>query len=612
MCYWKVMMRCLLAVMSVVMVACSDSSSEEDFSDVPGVEEVSWDSMVSCNAGGDTVVCSFNAHTSWTLERKASWYNPMMTSGTKGKNNFNIVVDKNETGAARSSEVTIHVKGYKSVSFTLTQDKMEVQEKPELELNKTVDEFLAKYYLWNTDYKKLDRDLTIPYTSYSDNFLKNTLMSMITNTLDKKWSDLHGTYTLYSYLDRVEKSEARSTRTMGGVNHGVEKDEYINSYGFSSITGGYFVDENNKPTGEYFFVPQSVYPSSPALVQGVKRGTMILEVDGKAITDNNFNTCYFELLSPTKSSLSLTVVDENSQEGEKAKLDTITLMPMEIDPTPIIKDTVLTEGAHKIGYLVYEAFEAGYDDDLLAVMADFKSQGVTDFVLDLRYNGGGYVVSAQMLSACIVGSQCQDKVFQYYRYNDTRMANMSNTQKETGNTYDAEAGYFYDKFLYPTYYGVKLTEYELNMNKLYVLTTSSTASASEVTINSLRGLGMDVVVIGENTNGKNVGMELTEFDVDNYSYELAPITFQYYNAKKETVSEKGMTVDYAVNDWNNGLVDFGKTDEPMLAKAIELITGKTSVVSRGVMKPSVNVKLEKPLAPVRHHREGALVLKPKE
>ena len=146
------------------------------------------------------------------------------------------------------------------------------------------------------------------------------------------------------------------------------------------------------------------------------------------------------------------------------------------------------------------------------------------------------------------------------------MADPAKTQKQTGNTYDREKALFYENFSYGDYYGADLKQYALGLQNIYVLTTGSTASSSEAVINGLRGIDIGVTLIGEKTNGKNVGMEIDKFDDGDYSYELAPITFEGYNAKKETVNPAGLAVNYAVADWNNRLVDFGP-EEPMLAKA---------------------------------------------
>lgn len=602
--YSKLLVGCLLVIISMAFNACSKDNPEEDFSNVTGVEKESWNSPIVCNPEGETLELSFTAHASWNLEYKDSWYKPMPKSGNKGSAKVTINVDKNTTGTERTSEISIHVKGYKSVSLNLKQDKIDDSKTDAIELNTVVDKILSPYYLWNDEYKTLNRDLTIPYESVSDNFMKTTLLSMKTNTLDKKWHDSYKDYYLYSYWMRMDAVNSR-TSSKPGVNHGIEKEGNVNSYGFSRIATGRFVDELNNPTGKYFYAVESVYPTSPAKSLNIHRGTMIVGVEGKTITEDNFYTHYYELLSPTKKTLSLIIINDSS------KLDTIQIMPVEIDPTPIIKNMIIEEGTHKIGYLVYEGFEAGYDDELLEVLGDFSKQGITDLVLDFRYNGGGHICTAAMLSACIAGTKCKDQIFQYYRYNDGRMANVSGTQRETGMSYDSSAKYFYEKFMYPNYFGVNLNSYSLNLNKVYVLTTAETASASEGTINSLRGIGVDVVVIGDKTNGKCVGMENFKFDHDGYSYLLAPITFQFYNAKKETVPVEGLEANHKVADWDtNGYIDFGKKEEPMLAKAIELITGKAAVTSRSISKPVKGIRVEKPYTPMNHQRNGALLIKP--
>lgn len=470
------------------------------------------------------------------------------------------------------------------------------------EMNQTIDAYLSSHYLWNDEYKGMKRNLNIPYVDSYDNFLQTTLMSMSTNTLDKKMNDAYGEYTLYSYVDRKEKK--KSTRGVSaGVNHGIEKEDKIKSFGISNLAIVSFVDEQGGFTDHYGYVVQSVYPASTASTFGVERGTFIYEVNGKAIDKGNYMSVYLDLVAPTQNSVKLLAGNGTEEPKE------ITLTVTEIDPTPILMHTIIEEDNHKIGYLVYEAFDAAYDNELLDVLASFKTAGITDLVLDLRYNGGGHVISSKMLAGCLAGSFCKDKIFQYYRYNKSRMETVERTKKETGNAYDASAKYFYDNFVYDNYYGVNLDKYNLSQANLYILTSESTASSSELMMNSLKGIGVPFTTIGERTNGKNVGMEVKDFDKGNYSYELAPITFQYYNAQKETVPEKGLTADYTVSDWNDGYVNFGDNCEPMWAKALELITKKRSSVTSARSVSSVRVQpVSTALSSLKHqHPQGAVV-----
>lgn len=484
------------------------------------------------------------------------------------------------------------------------EKKEEEPEKPELteetKMNETIDAFLADYYLWNDEYKEMTRDLTIPFVDSYENFLRTTLMGMTTNTLDKK-KNASGTYKLYSYVDRMEKKPQSKGIHTAGVNNGIEKEDKINTYGLSLINGVNFTN-----TGSIGIVVQSVYPGSSASAMDVKRGTYIFKVNGTTITKSNYPSLYLNLLSPKEETITLTVGDLSG------KTKDVTLMATEIDPNPIMMNTVIEEGNHKIGYLIYESFDAAYDNELLAAIAELKSKGITELVLDLRYNPGGHVISVQMLAACLIGNACQDKTFMYYRYNNSRMKNVEATKRKTGNDYDTSTRYFYDRFMFTDYYGVNLGDYVLDIDRIYILVTSKSASGSEVLINVLQGIDYPVEVIGEQTAGKNVGMELFRFDEGDYTYEVAPITFQYYNSKKVTVPSDGLKADYYVSDWNNGFIDFGERNEPMLAKAIELITGKSSsTLAESRMAPDALVKqFTEEMPPIcGHHPRGVLVLR---
>ena len=567
--------------------SCTDKS-KEDFSDIPGVQNETWPSIINCSPNGEVLVYTFEALEDWSVVLSDGWCEVFPAFGYKGNSYLKIVVDRNETESQRIATISINVENYKSVVITLEQEAEQIEVKPEsgLEVNRIIDEYLGKNYLWNDDYKELSRDLSIPFVDTYENFLETTLMSMTTNTLDKKKHmvgyDSHGNpmyeYMLYSYVSRIQKGRvSRDIPTMSGVNHGIKKDEMIRSYGLSRITGIHFVDDMGNATGEYGFAVQAVYPNSVASTFGVKRGTIITQIDGKKITDSNYASSYLKLLNATHSNIKLMVEFPDS-------ISEVFLTSTMLDPTPILVNKVFEDGAYRIGYLVYDSFNAAYDNDLLDVMADFKSKGITDLILDLRYNGGGHVISSNMFSACLIGDGCKEQVFHYYRYNKSRMTDIKGTQEETGNIYNVMVGLFGEKYMYDDYYGVNLAPFSLDLKRVFILTTKSTASASEALINALRGRGICVIIIGEKTNGKNVGMEGKVFKLDGYTYDLTPITFQGYNENKETVPSDGFSVDYAVSDWNNGYVDFGDSNEPMFKKAYELITGS----SRAVAVPSVS------------------------
>lgn len=138
-------------------------------------------------------------------------------------------------------------------------------------------------------------------------------------------------------------------------------------------------------------------------------------------------------------------------------------------------------------------------------------------------------------------------------------------------------------FAYSSYpnLGTSLSAGSLNLPRVYCLVGNGTASASELVINSLEGIDLDVILIGEKTTGKNVGMEYEEYTVRNNTYRVVPITFQSYNAKGLSDYEKGFEPDILMDETNpyneQGVFyihkDYGNNEEPLYAKAIELITG---------------------------------------
>lgn len=587
-----------MLLLALSFAACSKDGTDES----TGVSGASWKQTEAAATAGGLKTYFFMAAGNWTARSDQSWCKVTTPSGNAGNSTLILETSANTTGSLRTATVSVSVSGYGSPArFKLSQPaEGSGGSGADAELNRMVDEYLVVNYLWNNDYKQLSRDLSLDYVSAQQNFLKTTLLGMTTNTLDKKKSG--SGYRVYSYLNRTAKTKASHT-SRAGVNHPVTREEEYN-FGIADMTIVSY-SSGGAATGQYAFAISAVYPGSPAAEAGIKRGTMIQKIDNTAIDRSNYESLYYMLLAP--GGARTVTVTEHATDARP-----VTLRARLLYPSPVIYEEVIEAGANKIGYLVYQSFDAAYDDDLLAALKRFKDAGITDLVLDLRNNGGGHVISSRMLSTCIAGVDCDGKVYEYYRYNAERMANPTKTERETGREYDKTVKKFYEKFSYD-YYGVDLRQYDLNLDRLFVLATGSTASSSEAVINSLRGIGFPVTVIGEPTEGKNVGMEVETFRVGGYSYELAPITFQGYNAREETVNPEGMPVDLPAADWNSGFVDFGTRDEPLLAGALSRITGqvfRTASPSHKEVPEFAPVKgLALPEIPNRP--SGMLALRPK-
>lgn len=370
-------------------------------------------------------------------------------------------------------------------------------------------------------------------------------MSMTTNTLDKKlYNNGNGSYySLFSYIQKIDP-DLQSTRSA------IEKKTQEYNYGFINLLP---VQYDNT---HVFLAVQGVYKSSSADEAGIKRSVGITHVDNQILTLNNWYQHCLKLLQPTSTS-TVVVKDYNG------KSYTINSGP--IYANPVIYHRV----KNKIGYLVYSYFGSGFDQELFEVFKQFKNENITDLILDLRYNGGGDVRSANLIASCIAGETCIGKTFASYRYNQERM-------EVLGNKRDIE------KFSYSSYQNlnnISLSAGGLNLRRVYCLVTNNTASASELVINSLEGIGIDVILIGNTTRGKNVGMEGVELTAGTDKYLLFPITFQAYNAAGYGDFENGFTPDFVIDENNphgknfEGYIDFGKDDETLYAKAMSQITG---------------------------------------
>ena len=185
----------------------------------------------------------------------------------------------------------------------------------------------------------------------------------------------------------------------------------------------------------------------------------------------------------------------------------------------------------KIGYLAYTQFERGktdddssYDDKLKELSGSYFT-GVDEFVLDLRYNNGGLLSSAVLLCTMFEPASVVGKLLGYLKYNDK-----TSPIKE---------------YIYTGKDILGSTGKNLDLKTIYILVSNNTASASEMVINCLRPY-MNVVVIGEQTEGKNVGS--VTYTSDDKKWEMHPIVCQIYNSQDYTDYVSGFSPDLELND----------------------------------------------------------------
>lgn len=289
-----------------------------------------------------------------------------------------------------------------------------------------------------------------------------------------------------------------------------------------------------------------VLPNSDAYQKGVKRGDFFDSVDGEKLTLYN----YQRLLFNQKTTLTFGFCKVENKQLVPTESKTLSQLPLQEDP--ILLHKTLSRSGKKIGYLVYNSFVSKYDKELNEVFAQFKSDGISDLVLDLRYNSGGSVQTAIYLASMIKGTDT-DKVF-VRQTSNTKMANYWKRDHTFENNIS----------------GTPI--HTLNLPKIYILTSKHTASASELIINGLKPY-LTVVQIGETTIGKNLASITLKDKSQGSKWAMQPIVLRSENANGFGHYESGIVPDFEIKEDVRNLGTLGDENEPLLAKALELITG---------------------------------------
>jgi carboxyl-terminal processing protease len=313
-----------------------------------------------------------------------------------------------------------------------------------------------------------------------------------------------------------------------------------------------------------------VLPGSPAAAAGFKRGDIFTKVNGQALTGTN----YASLLAADALTFGMaTLVNGTPTDTDQTRQ----VNPIVLQEDPILLDTTYTIGGKTVGYVVYNQFIPGifkssgeadktYDTKLDNIFGKFKQKGVNELVLDLRYNRGGYVSSSTNLASLMGKNIDGSKVFYTQQWNNTVTADRD---KKYG------AGWNTEKF------AAKATNIGANLSRVFVLTTSSTASASELIINGLRPF-MTVTTIGTTTVGKNVGSITLSDETKRIKWGMQPLTFKSANAQGFSDYATGFVPAVEVSEPSLGMKAFGNLSEPLLSEAIYQITGTRTTARRGV------------------------------
>jgi len=371
-----------------------------------------------------------------------------------------------------------------------------------------------------------------------------------------EYNDSYPGESKYSFID-----EGQTATTLGGT-----KGDFGLGLGYYKIATDLRV--------------RYVYPNSPAATARIHRGDQVTQVNNLTSVDGSDNTAYNNLVAALSSS---TITLHLKRPDGSTYTANLTTASYTVNPVFMYK--VFDQGnGKKVGYIVFNSFTVltNAQPQLDAAFNYFVSNNITDLVVDLRYNGGGAVETAEYLDNLIV-PPAKDKTPMYsYYFNDiltsgkeVLLRNQWRRDQSSGQDYN------YGQFDYSVAgnqmnFAKKNT---LNINRIFFIVTGSTASASELTINNLRP-EMNVQLIGRTTYGKPVGF----FDIDINKYQLYIPEFETKNSAGQGGYYAGMvpgTADYpGVNDADDLSKDFGDPTEGLLAHALNYVNNGTFGTSK--------------------------------
>jgi hypothetical protein len=376
----------------------------------------------------------------------------------------------------------------------------------------------------------------------------------------------------YSFLDRTG---SLANKLQNGV---IEKTQDVSGSFGMEVT--YARDQNNNSHLLVLYADKN----SPAGVQGIQRGWEITAINGDQNLSydgaNGANTTKVNNAVYNSSSSTFTFKTPTNA------TPTITLQAGSYNVNPVLYDTIYTINGKQVGYFVLYTFSSVTSSTgastttrqvLDQVFSKFKSAGIRELIVDLRYNTGGAVSTAQYLDNAIAPASAQGKVMYYYSYNDKITQNLAATGLPGSISFGSTGG--------------------LNLDHVFFITGAQTASASELTLNNLKPY-MNVKQVGDTTYGKPVGFfsyTISDHDAsgkEKYLADLYAINFETKNASQVGGYYSGIKPDQAATDYVN--VPWGSTEDENLSTVFNYIrTGAFRQVSteRIVADPAARINI---------------------
>jgi carboxyl-terminal processing protease len=288
-----------------------------------------------------------------------------------------------------------------------------------------------------------------------------------------------------------------------------------------------------------------IYSRSPLYAEGVRRGWIVKKINNKDVAPillARDPAAYINLIGPGEAGITNTFLFQKPDGTEQ----TITSTKSEFSLNSVILYDTLHLSSGITGHIVFDSFIQPSGQELATAFSYLASNGAKDLILDLRYNGGGYLYIAQQLASYIAGNA--------YKGNDFIRLTFNSNHQSSNATIPLIS-----------------TDSPLSLSRILFITSRGTASASESVMNGLVPF-MNVISIGDTTDGKPVGMSTGEIGK---KYFIAPITFKYVNKNGQGDFFDGIAPDVLISDDISH--DFNDRQELCLKAAISYLeTGSVS------------------------------------
>jgi len=356
---------------------------------------------------------------------------------------------------------------------------------------------------------------------------------------DKPESESVNTTNKETYKDPYELLETMRYKELDRWSFVADYDEFNAEMQGTFVGFGFRIGVDNSAKARIAMI----YNKSSLYANGVRRGWIVKTISGidpAPLLIANNGAAYSDLVGPPTAGISKVFVF-TKPDGTDITI-TATKSSFTVNTVMLYDTLMLPTGV--TGHLVFDSFITPSSAELATAFAYFKTMGIKDLILDLRYNTGGYLNIAQTLASYIAGDVVSGSVFAKLQYNTKRQD-------------------------YNTTFAFKTTPYSMGLSRLVVITTRSTASASEAVMNGLKPF-VTVVSIGDTTNGKPTGMN--GWDIGK-KYYMWPITFKMVNAQNQGEYFKGIyPAKLAPDDITH---DFNDRKEACLKEAIYYLKNGT-------------------------------------